>query len=85
MVKTRVTVTLDPRVIRRAKSVARARNTNLSALIEDLLEQAANGGSIRSSNFTQKWSGKFTVRESDVSDPLLDVLKAHYNLDKPAK
>ena len=78
--KTRVTVTLDPRVVRRAKSVARSRRTNLSALIEDLLTRTADFGSIRPINFSKKWAGKFSVRDSDGSDPLLDALKARHGL-----
>jgi len=80
--KIRVTITLDPRVVRRAKSVARSRNTNLSALIEDLLTRTADYGTARtrSMRFTQKWAGKLTPRESDGSDPLLDAMKARYDI-----
>ena len=78
--KTRVTITLDPRVVRRAKSVARSRHTNLSALIEDLLTRAADYSTGNTASFTQKWSGKFSVRESDGADPLLDAMKARYGL-----
>jgi hypothetical protein len=78
--KTRVTITLDPRVIRRAKSVARSRQTNLSALIEDLLNHAANYSTTRSIRFTQKWAGQFTARMSDGSDPLLDAMKSRYDI-----
>ena len=38
--KTRVTITLDPGLLREARAVARLRKTTLSALIEELLEQA---------------------------------------------
>ena len=79
--KKRVTITLDPKVIRRAKTVARSRQTNLSSLIEDLLIQTAAFGLVKQTSFSQKWAGKFSIRESDGSDPLLDALKARYNLN----
>jgi hypothetical protein len=78
--KTRVTITLDPRVIRRAKAVARSRRTNLSALIEHLLVQTADYGLAKPISFSQKWAGKLSIRESDGSDPLLDAMKARYGL-----
>lgn len=80
IMKTRVTITLDPAVVRQAKAVARDRQTNLSALIEDLLRQTAPRRARRTQRFTEKWAGKFTVRESDGADPLLDAMKRRYGL-----
>lgn len=77
--KTRVTITLDPRIVRRAKAVARLRRTNLSALIEDLLARTAEEPSVSSERFSQKWAGKLALRE-DEADPLLAALKARYNI-----
>jgi hypothetical protein len=79
-VKTRVTITLDPRVIQRAKSVARARRTNLSALIESLLVQTADLAVAKPISFSQKGAGKLSVRDSGGSDPLLDAMKIRYGL-----
>ena len=78
--KTRITVTLDPQVVQRAKSVARSRKSSLSALIEDLLTRTVDHNAHRV-NFTQKWVGKFTVRVPEKSDPLLDAMKARYDLN----
>lgn len=78
--KIRVTITLDPVVIRRAKTVARLRKTNLSSLIEDLLIQTARRGTARRVGFSKKWAGKFEVRKSDGRDDLLDALKQRYDL-----
>jgi hypothetical protein len=79
-VKTRVTITLDPHVIRKAKIVARLRHTNLSSLIEDLLIQTAQHATPHRAGFTQKWTGKFEVRTSNGQDGLLDALKQRYGL-----
>jgi hypothetical protein len=78
--KTRVTITLDPGVIRKAKSVARLRHTNLSSLIEDLLIQTAQHSRPRHVGFTQKWTGRFEIRTSDGRDDLLDALKQRFGL-----
>lgn len=79
--KQRVTITLDPAVIRRAKTVARLRHTNLSALIEELLTQTAQTAIPDKTTFTRKWVGQFSVRESDPSDDRLDALKHRYGLN----
>jgi len=78
--KTRVTITLNPIVIRKAKSIARLRRTNLSALIEDLLIQTTQRGTKRRIRFTRKWAGKFKVRSSSGRDDLLEALKQRYKL-----
>ncbi len=80
--KQRVTITIDPAVMRRAKSVARLRHTNVSALIEDLLKQTSKGSAPRQPSFTRKWAGQFSVRESVAGDDLLDALKQRYGLNE---
>jgi hypothetical protein len=79
--KSRITITLDPIVVRQAKNVARERHTNLSALIEDLLKQTAQSNVAPRRSFTQKWAGKLTVRE-DSKDELLKALKTRYGLEQ---
>lgn len=54
--KRKVTVTLDERLIPRAKALARRRGLSLSALIERVLsEQAPPSGQ----PFSARWRGKF--------------------------
>jgi uncharacterized membrane-anchored protein YjiN (DUF445 family) len=78
--KTRVTVTLDPEVLRMAKAVAQVRRTNVSALIEELLRHAAEESSPRpAKSFVQRWIGKFEIRD-DADDELLQALKKRYHL-----
>lgn len=78
--KSRVTITLDPEVVRKAKAVARARRTNLSALVEDLLRQTTEHATPPRPRFSQKWAGKLELRESDERDELLEALKQRYGL-----
>jgi Family of unknown function (DUF6364) len=78
--KSRVTITLDPAVIRRAKNVARSRKTNLSALIEDLLKKTTDAATSRSTKFSARWGGKLKLRETK-NDPLLEAMKARYRLE----
>lgn len=77
--KSRVTITLDPEVVRKAKAVARARRTNLSALVEELLRQTTEHAAPRP-RFSRKWAGKLELRESDGRDELLEALKQRYGL-----
>jgi Family of unknown function (DUF6364) len=80
--KSRVTITLDPAVIRRAKTVARARQTNLSALIEDLLKRTADQSTMETKqvSFSDKWRGKFKLKDTK-NDPLLEAMKTRYKLE----
>jgi Family of unknown function (DUF6364) len=78
--KSRVTITLDPNVVRQAKNVARERHTNLSALIEELLKQTAQANVAPRRSFTQKWAGKLTLRE-DKKDELLKAIKTRHGLE----
>jgi hypothetical protein len=80
IMKTRVTVTLDPEVLRMAKAVAQMRRTNVSALIEESLRHAAEESSPRpAKSFVQRWIGKFEIRD-DADDELLQALKKRYHL-----
>ena len=75
--KTRVTITLDPGLLREARAVARLRKTTLSALIEELLEQVTRHDAVHPASFTRKWTGKFDLRQPD-GDPLLGALTDRY-------
>jgi post-segregation antitoxin (ccd killing protein) len=73
-VKRKVTVTLDERLIPRAKALARRRGLSLSALIERALrEQAAEGGD---ESFSARWRGKF--RPADRADERYRTLARKY-------
>jgi len=78
--KQRVTLTLDPEVARRAKKVARARNTSVSGLVEDLLRSAPVPGGEKRDSFVERWAGKFSVAESSPGDQRMAFLKAKYGL-----
>jgi hypothetical protein len=72
---------MDPTIARKAKQLAHARGTNVSALIEGLV-RAAPGASSASEPFAKRWAGKFRVAESRKPDPRLTALKERYHLDK---
>ena len=80
--KNRITITIDPDVIRHSKLVAKARDTSLSGLIEDLLrEQGRPEHRLRRGSFSSRWRGKLTLRE-DTADELLWAMKARHGLDR---
>ena len=61
--KGRLSLTIEPRIVHRAKRVARERNTSLSAMVEDLLREAVAGrdegnGEEASPAFSRRWAGK---------------------------
>ncbi|MBI3301209.1 MAG: hypothetical protein HYZ72_03905 [Deltaproteobacteria bacterium] len=79
--KSRITLTMDPQIARRAKQLAHARKTSVSALIEEFLRSASLTSEKGRLSFAQKWAGKFRVASSPEPDPRLEALKARYHLD----
>ena len=82
--KKRLTITIDAEVAKRARQIAEAANTSLSAVIEESLRFAPDARLQRtktsSRSFAQKWAGKLRLRTSAGPDPLLDALKTKYDL-----
>jgi len=78
--KKRITLTIDPLVAKRAKKVARTRNTSVSGLVEDLLRSVPLSGERRSS-FVERWTGKFSIADSPPDDQRMAYLKARYRLN----
>ena len=79
--KNRVTLTIDPEIAGKAKKIAHARKTSVSALVEDLIRKTAVP-SLLEKDFVDTWAGKFQVRKSSKLDPKLKYLKKRYGLDK---
>jgi hypothetical protein len=59
-VKRKVTITLDERLIPKAKALARRRGLSLSALIERALQQQAPSSD---QPFSARWHGRFRPAE----------------------
>lgn len=78
--KRRITLTIDPAVVRHAKRMARVRRTSLSGLVEDLMRSASSPGGEEPGSFVDRWTGKFTVAESEPGDQRMAILKAKYGL-----
>ncbi len=75
--KNRVTLTLDPAVTHRAKSVARARGTSFSGLVESLLA-TETGRLAPEEPFHMKWAGKLKLAKRE--GPRFEYLKEKYQL-----
>jgi len=78
--KRRVTLTMDPDIAKRAKKIAHARRTNVSALIEELVRNASVIAAHQEPSFAEKWTGKLRVRKPKGADPKLESLKKRYDL-----
>lgn len=76
MMKTRVTLTLDPEVSHRGKLAARARGTTFSGLVEQLLG-AHSPLKKEGLPFQAKWKGK--LRLAKKSGARMDYLKEKYH------
>jgi polysaccharide pyruvyl transferase WcaK-like protein len=75
--KTRITITVDPEVVRHGKRVAQARETSLCVMIESLHREQRPGERQQSDTFSQRWQGRLSVRD-DSSAPLLKAIKAKH-------
>jgi predicted transcriptional regulator len=74
--KTRVTITLDPEVHRRAKKAAEKRHTTVSGLIEALLQSVS---APKKKSAVAEMTGIASLREpAPGTDPRYDGLKAKY-------
>ncbi len=76
--KERVTLTLDPAITHRAKSVARKRGTSFSGLVEKLLAAETSVDSTADQSFHIKWAGKLKLAEQ--TGPRFEYLKRKYGL-----
>lgn len=77
--KKRVTLTISPEVSRRAKTLARNRNTSVSHLIEMLIDQASSADSITGDQtLLQRWRGKLKTHLRD--EARFEFLKSKYGL-----
>jgi len=79
--KSRITLTMDPEIARKAKRIAHARRTNVSALIEDLVRSASVADSKPREDFVGKWKGKLRLRKPAAPDPLFNALKKRYKVE----
>ena len=77
--KGRITLTIDPAIVRRAKKIALERKTSVSALVEGLLRGAPIDSEPKKS-FSKTWAGKFKITKSKAYDPRLAALKKKYDL-----
>lgn len=78
IVKERVTLTLDRAVTHRGKSVARARGTSFSGLVETLLAEATGPRKTAGKDFVAKWAGKFEL--ADLGGARGEYLRHKYGL-----
>jgi hypothetical protein len=80
--KQHVNLTLDPKVTQKAKYLARERNTSVSALVEDLLNQATMSSKRKgksSQTFTTQWKGQLALVGK--KEKRYRALAKHYNLE----
>ncbi len=72
---------MDPEIAKKAKQIAHARQTSVSALIEDLLRAASISPTKKQASFADKWTGKLRLRTPTRPDLRFEALKKRYGLD----
>jgi len=77
--KSRVTLTIDPEIAGRAKKIAHARKTSVSALVEDLIRRTPVSPKLEQ-DFVEKWAGKLRLRRPSNTEPRFEYLKKRYGL-----
>lgn len=80
--KQRITLSIEPDVSRRAKKLARARNTSVSGLVEQFLLRAPLHDRENRPSFVARWLGRFTVAPSQPGDTRMRKLKARFGLTR---
>jgi hypothetical protein len=78
--KNRLTFTIDPAITKRARKLARARNTSVSGLVEELLRSAPFPGGEKQGSFAERWAGKFSVADTSPGNQRMALLKARHGL-----
>jgi len=77
--KNRITLTIDPEIAVKAKKIAYARKTSVSALVEDLIRRTPLSRQFEE-DFGEKWAGKLSLRAPSKPDARFDYLKKRYGL-----
>ena len=77
--KSRVTLTIDPEIAGKAKKIAHARKTSVSALVEDLIRRTPVSPKLEQ-DFVEKWAGKLRLRRPSKPEPRFEYLKKRYGL-----
>jgi hypothetical protein len=72
--RTKLTVTVDARLLPEAKRYARRKGTSLSRIIEQALRQAALS---ESPSFSDRWMGRFEPAQR-IGDPRYEALAKKY-------
>src|SRR5262249_24011714 len=66
--KRRVTFAMDPAVSRGAKTLAHARGTSVSALVEELVRSVTMTQDRDRSSFVKRWAGQFKTATTEPGD-----------------
>jgi hypothetical protein len=73
--KTKLTVSVDRDLLPQAKRSARRRGVSLSSIVERALTQLTQEDG---ASFSEKWRGRFRIREDVVDEPRGRELAAKY-------
>jgi hypothetical protein len=82
--KRRVNLTIDAKLVVRAKALARRQGSSISQLVEKGLQDLARGSSIQGKSFSDRWMGKLKLAPRNPADPKREHLLQKYKLTENA-
>ena len=78
--KQRVSLTIDPEVMRRARRIAHQRNSSVSQMVEDFLTRVTRPSAKEVEDIVEKWAGKLKLAPRAPDDPRREHLWKKYGL-----
>jgi hypothetical protein len=82
--KRRVNLTLDAKLVLRAKALALQQGSSVSQLVEKGLQDLAKDFDIQAKRFSDKWMGKLHLAPRNPADPRQELLFRKYKLTENA-
>jgi hypothetical protein len=76
--KRRITLTIDAKLVVRAKALALQQGSSISQLVEKGLQDLAGDSDIQDKSFSERWMGKLRPAPRNPADPKREyLLKKH--------
>ncbi len=64
--KTKLTLSVDPEIVRKAKALSKLTNRSVSEFFEEAVEKAAGRSSLRTKSWSEEWGGSLSITDADV-------------------
>lgn len=65
--KTKLTLSVDPAVVRKAKALSKRTKKSVSEFFEEAVERATGGSGIPARSWSEEWGGSLNIKEADIA------------------